>query len=221
MSESLFESGAGSDTYIYASGDGSDYINDESGSTSDVDVLKLTDLNVGDLTFSRVGSHAKITVNSTGHVITLDEQFYSNTENWGVEKIEFADGTVWDRAQIKEASISRINGTTGNDTLSGTSLNDVFDGGLGNDTITTGDGSDIIVFKPNFGLDTVTDFQAGAGSADVLEIDTSVFADFEAVLAAAAQVGDDTVITYDASNTVTLKNVALTSLHDDDVRFVA
>ncbi|KQM32530.1 hypothetical protein ASE62_13140 [Rhizobium sp. Leaf202] len=221
LGDDRFNSGAGSDTYIYASGDGSDYIDDESGSTSDVDVLKLTDLNVSDLTFSRVGSHAKITINSTGHVITLDEQFYSDSSNWGIEKIEFADGTVWDRAQIKSAAVTRINGTSGDDTLSGTSLNDVVSGGLGNDTITTGAGDDVIVFKPNFGLDTLTDFQAGAGSADVLEFDASLFADFEDVLAAAAQVGDDTVITYDANNTVTLKNVALTSLHDDDVRFVA
>ncbi|MGV1908195.1 hypothetical protein [Agrobacterium cavarae] len=118
---------------------------------------------------------------------------------------------------------SNINGTGNgsNNVLVGNTGNNILNGGAGSDVITTGSGNDVIVFKPNFGLDTVTDFQAGAGSADVLEFDTSLFADFEAVLAAAAQVGNDTVITYDASNTVTLKNVALTSLHDDDVRFVA
>lgn len=85
----------------------------------------------------------------------------------------------------------------------------------------SGAGNDVFVLKPNIGLDSITDFQFGSGLVDVLEFDTSLSADFEAVLAAAAQVGNDTVITYDASNTVTMKNVALASLHDDDVRFVA
>jgi hypothetical protein len=161
----------------------------------------------------------KITVNSTGHVITLDEQLYSATANWGIEQVQFADGTVWDRNQIRDAAW--IRGTSGNDVLSGTSGNDTLFGDTGNDTITTGAGNDIIVFKPNFGMDTITDFQAGAGSNDVLTFDTTLFANFEAVLAAAAQVGTDTVITYDAANTLTLKNVALTSLHEDDVRFLA
>ncbi|WP_349963373.1 calcium-binding protein [Rhizobium sp. ZPR3] len=219
LGDDRFNSGAGSDTYIYASGDGSDYIDDESGSTTDVDVVRFTDLNVGDLTFSRSGVHATIKVNSTGHVITLDEQFYSATANWGIEQIQFADGTVWDRAQIQAAAW--IRGTTGNDTLGGTGANDTLFGDAGNDTITTGAGNDIIVFKPNFGIDTITDFQAGAGSVDVLEFDNSLFADFEDVLAAAAQVGNDTVITHDAGNTITLKNVALANLHQDDVRFIA
>lgn len=48
-----------------------------------------------------------------------------------------------------------------------------------------------------------------------------MFADFEAVLAAASQVGSDTVIAFDAANTVTLKNVILANLNADDVRFVA
>ena len=219
LGDDRFNSGAGSDTYIYAAGDGNDYIDDESGSTTDVDVLKLTDLNVGDVTFSRSGSHVKFTVNSTGHVITLDEQLYSATANWGIEQVQFADGTAWDRDQIRDAAW--IRGTSGNDTLSGTSGNDTFFGDAGTDAISTGAGNDIIVFKPNFGMDTITDFQVGAGSADVLEFDSSLFADFEAVLAAAAQVGNDTVITYDADNAVTLKNVGLAILHEDDVRFLA
>ncbi|WP_395174170.1 hypothetical protein [Roseibium alexandrii] len=40
------------------------------------------------------------------------------------------------------------------------------------------------------------------------------------VLAAAAQIGADTVITYDANNTITLENVALSSLGSDDFAFV-
>jgi Ca2+-binding RTX toxin-like protein len=111
--------------------------------------------------------------------------------------------------------------TPGNDTIIGFNVADVINAGAGNDTITGGGGNDVFVFKPNFGRDTIVDFQVGAGSADVLDFDSGLFADFQDVLAAAAQVGNDTVIAYDAGNAVTLKNVALANLHHDDVRFVA
>ncbi|AUX78428.1 calcium-binding protein [Sinorhizobium fredii] len=214
-----FNSGAGSDTYIYTRGDGSDYIDDESGSTTDVDVLRLTDVNADDVVFSRTGSHVKLVVNSTGHTITLDEQLHSSTANWGVETIQFADGTSWNRAQIQSAAWVR--GTTGNDTLTGTTSADTLFGDSGNDTLAGGSGSDAFVFKPGFGKDTITDFQAGAATDDVLQFDGSLFVDFEAVLAAASQVGSDTVITFDVANAITLKNVTLANLNADDVRFVA
>ena len=152
-------------------------------------------------------------------MITVDEQFYSDIDYWGIEEIQFADGSIWGRNQIKDAAW--IRGTSGNDVLSGTNGNDTLFGDAGNDTITTGAGNDIIVFKSNFGMDTITDFQAGAGSGDTLAFDNSLFTDFEAVLAAAAQVGNDTVISFDAESSVTLKNVALMSLHQDDLRLIA
>ncbi|MGO7530065.1 calcium-binding protein, partial [Rhizobium ruizarguesonis] len=232
-----FNSGAGSDTYLYAKGNGNDYIDEESGSTTDVDVLRLTDLNASDVMLSRVGPHSVLTVIETGHTITFDEQFYSSTANWGLDRIQFADGTVWDRAQIQAASWIRgaagndtLTGTSGNDTLTGGAGSDVLNGGAGNDTLygdagndnlTGGTGDDLFVFKAGFGNDTVTDFTIGAGSVDVLDIGTDVFADFASVLAAASQVGADTVITHDANTSITLKNVALTSLHHDDFRFTA
>lgn len=64
------------------------------------------------------------------------------------------------------------------------------------------------------------DFVAGAATDDVIEFDDAVFADLSSVLAAASQVGFDTVITYDASSTLTLKNVTMSNLHQDDFRFV-
>ena len=212
-------SGAGSDTYVYAKGDGNDYINDDSGSTSEIDTLRLTNLNASDVFLTRSGVHSILTVKETGETITLDEQFYSATANWGIEKIQFADGTVWDRAAIQSASW--IRGTASSDTLSGTTGNDTFDGGAGNDTLSGLAGDDAFVFKANFGRDTITDFTVGAATADVLQFDNNLFADFQSAMAAAAQVGNDTVITVDSNNSVTLKNVKLAALHEDDFRFIA
>src|SRR5205814_1029854 len=95
---------AGSDRYVYASGDGNDRIDDESGSTTDIDVLQLTDLNASDVTLSRSGSDLLVAINGTGQVITVAYQYYSTTANWGVEKIQFADGTSWDMAAISDAT---------------------------------------------------------------------------------------------------------------------
>ncbi len=50
-------------------------IDDENRSTTDVDVLKLLDLNPADVELTKNGVHAHLKVFSTGDVITLDDQF--------------------------------------------------------------------------------------------------------------------------------------------------
>ena len=81
--------------------------------------------------------------------------------------------------------------------------------------------ADVFVFKANFGKDVVYGFNAGDEYDDVIQLDQDVFADFEAVSAAAHQVGDDVVIAVDETNTITLKNVTLSQLNVDDFRFAA
>ena len=88
------------------------------------------------------------------------------------------------------------------------------------DTLTGSGASDVFVFKPGFGKDTITDFAVGAGSADVIQFGTDVFSSYASVIAAASQVGADTLITVDTNNTLTLKNVVVSSLHADDFAFV-
>lgn len=103
----------------------------------------------------------------------------------------------------------------------GAASDDVLTGGRSDNRLIGNGGNDVFVFKAtHFGKDTITDFVAGAGTDDLIEFDDAVFADLSAVLAAATQVGADTVITYDADNTITLKNVTMSNLHADDFRFV-
>ena len=106
---------------------------------------------------------------------------------------------------------------SGNNTVNGGGGNDVITGGAGNDSLTGGSGNDTFVFKSGFGLDTVTDFTAGA---DVVEIRDGLFADFAAIQAASQQVSGDVVITLDASNTITLQNVTLANLQQNDFHLV-
>jgi len=109
-----------------------------------------------------------------------------------------------------------------NDTLTGTTAANVLTGLGGNDKLTGAGGNDTFVFLPGFGKDIITDFTAGpnTGPHDMIVFDHTLLSDFDAVVAASAQVGTSTVITVDPQNTVTLANVNVGSLHHDDFAFV-
>jgi len=111
-------------------------------------------------------------------------------------------------------------GGAGNDAIDGGSGDDRIEGGAGDDILTGGSGHDAFIFAVGFGKDTVTDFRTSGSSADVLEFSIGVFANFEAAMDVAEQIGADTVFSIDADTTLTLKGVQLTSLAQDDFRFV-
>ncbi|QEL21585.1 hypothetical protein FQV39_02550 [Bosea sp. F3-2] len=108
-------------------------------------------------------------------------------------------------------------GGLGNDVLSGGSGDDRLEGGAGDDILTGGSGNDVFVFAPGFGKDTITDF--AGGHEDTVEFASALFADFDAAMAHAAQVGTDVVFTIDADTSLTLANVQIGSLQADDFRF--
>jgi Ca2+-binding RTX toxin-like protein len=108
----------------------------------------------------------------------------------------------------------------GDDVVYANGGNDRIVAGSGNDLLWGGSGTDVYVFKGDFGKDVIGDFQPTWTGHDVIELRTDQFANFAAVLAASSQVGSDTVITLNAATSVTLKNVALSSLASDDFRFV-
>jgi Ca2+-binding RTX toxin-like protein len=105
-----------------------------------------------------------------------------------------------------------LNGGNGNDVLKGGPGKDLLIGGAGNDRLTGGHGADTFVFGPGFGHDVITDFT----HADHIEFDGGVFKNAQQALAASHQVGDNTVITVDAHNSVTLQDVSMQSLHAKD-----
>jgi Ca2+-binding RTX toxin-like protein len=111
-------------------------------------------------------------------------------------------------------------GGTGNEALYGGSGNDSLTGGAGNDTLAGGAGNDTFVFGPGFGHDTVADFHNANGEQDLLQIDHSLFADFAAVESHMAQSGTSVMITFDANNTIELKNMTVGALHASDFVFV-
>jgi hypothetical protein len=77
----------------------------------------------------------------------------------------------------------------------------------------------IIPASLGVGHETISGFSAAAN--DVLEFSTSQFASFAAVMADAKQVGQNVVITIDASDSITLNKVQLSSLQAKDFAFVS
>jgi hypothetical protein len=78
---------------------------------------------------------------------------------------------------------------------------------------------DVFVFEDGFGDDVITDFDIGA-NGDQLDLSgLSAFGSLTEVKAAAAQDGDDTLIT-DGSNSIRLEDIQMTDLTDADFLFV-
>ena len=71
------------------------------------------------------------------------------------------------------------------------------------------------VFTPTPGSATI----AGFDQSDTMQFDHSVFANWQGLLSHASQAGADTLIHMGATDTLTLKNVALASLDQNHIRF--
>ncbi|MDK3018552.1 beta strand repeat-containing protein [Pseudodonghicola flavimaris] len=113
-----------------------------------------------------------------------------------------------------------ITGSTGNDALYGGLGDDTLRGNGGNDTMNGGGGSDTFIFTAGFGHDRINGFHAGAtGDADVIAISSGLIADYADLLSHTADVGANTVITVDASNTITLLGVQKADLDSSDFWF--
>ncbi|MEH2526575.1 MULTISPECIES: calcium-binding protein [unclassified Bradyrhizobium] len=124
-------------------------------------------MNASDFSLERRGNDLVVNVLSSGHAITVKSQFTSPTDFWGIEQIQFADGTALNKAEIKAAAWYR--GTAGNESISGSSGDDTFDGKGGNDILTGYGGSDTYIYGVGSGNDVVSEHGADAGT-DVVKL---------------------------------------------------
>lgn len=116
-------------------------------------------------------------------------------------------------------------GGAGNDSLSGRGGADILDGGTGNDSLFGGAGRDTFIFGVGYGNDSISDMSSdlgyGATPLDVIQLSTALgVSSFADVLAHAQQVGNNTVITFDASTSLTLAGTPLLSLEAANFIFV-
>ena len=158
----------GSDTYLFALGDGNTIINNDKEGRDDFnakkidnysrDVLKfIDDIQPTDISASKINNDLVLTVNSSAEVITISNFF--NSDQFVLDAVEFADGTVWSQNTLNNmvgssvVDLSIISGSTGSDTITGTQFDetingyeadDVINGGFGDDFIYGGSGDDTL-----------------------------------------------------------------------------
>jgi hypothetical protein len=89
-------------------------------------------------------------------------------------------------------------------------------GGSLSGTLTLGDGDDLIIFEKGGGSLTVTDFVAGAGTDDVINLGAYGFSSFAQVMTHASQSGADVVLNLGGKDKIVLQDVTLAQLHPDD-----
>ncbi|KZK80732.1 Poly(beta-D-mannuronate) C5 epimerase 6 [Pseudovibrio sp. Ad46] len=163
------------------------------------------------------GSVYVFTLDADGNYVGADGTVYEPSDTPPViESFETTSLTIngSDAAEVLNGGLDAdvIAGNDGDDVLSGGSGDDQLTGGAGNDTFKFADGES--------GHDVIADFEAGAGSLDVIEFESAVFADFDALKAAVEDSGADAVITIDDDTSITLKGVNSADLHQDDFTFV-
>jgi Ca2+-binding RTX toxin-like protein/LysM repeat protein len=231
---------AGNDRYVWRRGDGHDTIT-EVAHQGAADQLVLEGVVSGDVSIVREGSDLRVIVAASspgaddGGSILLDETFQASFGR-GVDQLVFADGTVWSSAMLTSRVFTgtsgddilsgtehgeHLSGGAGNDALFGGAGRDVIEGGTGDDVLTGGLGDDRFVFRRGDGADRITDFVAGAGSEDVIDVSQIGLTTFEDVLAVATQQGSDVVLQLDPAMTLRVQNVQLDLLHADDFLFSA
>ncbi|MDK2773822.1 MAG: hypothetical protein KYX65_02335 [Tabrizicola sp.] len=187
---------SGSDTYVWTKGDGDDTINDWSQSLTEIDTLELTNVASIDVALSysnSAGADLLVRVISTGEIIRIDERYQNAAFGYGIERISFADGVVWDFEEILRRSqfigttvaetmtgtawIDNMSGLEGNDVLNAGNGDDVLVGGLGADALAGSNGSDTYRWTKGDGNDTINDAGASLTEVDTLVLTNVTTAD--------------------------------------------
>ncbi|HSC96848.1 MAG TPA: calcium-binding protein [Burkholderiales bacterium] len=100
--------GPGNDTYVFGRGSGQDVISDHDPGGIDIDTLQMgPDILPAEVSVSRADDHITLALNGTGDQVAVRWQ---PEAGYRIERIEFADGTVWSAATLEELSAG--NGAT-------------------------------------------------------------------------------------------------------------
>ncbi|MBV9218021.1 MAG: hypothetical protein JOY94_01270, partial [Methylobacteriaceae bacterium] len=138
----------GNDTFIFNAGYGQLRINEQDWNPAAHNVLQLgAGIAPGSVAASSDGNgNLILNIGSNGDRIEIDGML-SNAV-YGVQALDFADGTVWTRAQVfKLATTAPSSGGT----ITGTAGDDLLDGKDGTDRIAGGGGYDTYFFRRGYG----------------------------------------------------------------------
>ena len=163
--------GYGADVYVFGRGDGQDTIVDNDATVGREDTIRFkAGILPTDVVLSRPADNTNdllLSLAGTTDSIRVSNWFYD--PSYRVERVEFADGTVWDTSVLTNAPMK---GTVGSDVLNGSdSVNDTLQGLDGNDQL-LGQGGNDNLYGGN-GTDTLSggtgnDYLSGDAGGDSL-----------------------------------------------------
>ncbi|MCP1602208.1 calcium-binding protein [Pseudomonas citronellolis] len=170
--------GDGSDVYRFERGWGQDTVSNYDRSADKVDAIEFgADITADDIQLSRQGNELILSLKGSDDRITLISYLSNDGNNqYRLEEIRFADGTIWDVERVKSLLLQGgeghdiLTGYASDDHLSGGAGNDRLDGGIGNDWVGGGIGNDTLF--GNAGNDTLVggagnDYLHGGDGSDV------------------------------------------------------
>ena len=189
----LFGNSSGSDTYVFARGDGQDTIIDCDTDTTTADTIRLLGIDPSEVQLVReIGSNGASTnlllkiANSTDQIRVTNHFAYSAN---AIERIVFDDGTIWSKSDFDAtpfiATGATLAGDSGNNTLIGSSAANSIFGGAGDDTLSgeggndvlyggdqfSGSGNDTYIFRRGDGQDLIIDKDSTPGNVDTIRLE--------------------------------------------------
>jgi len=177
--DSLF-GGAGSDLYFFAAGFGFDTLSDPGGA-DEIDAIRFApEIVPADIAVTRDPSGSLYLV----HLGGTDKIVFPEGD---IERVEFAEGTAWDAAQLQAMAEllpatalddllfgtpggDLIDGLGGNDLIRGSAGDDILDGGPGTDTLVGDEGNDTFVLARGNGEDIVSQLDTTELFIDTLSV---------------------------------------------------
>ncbi len=152
----MLDGGTGNDTYLFAAGSGQDVIYDYDPVAGNLDTVKLVGLLPSQISYARELSGDgtptnDLVVKVVGTTDSLRIKNYYSNPMYKIEKLEFADGTVWGTTELDAA---------------------VFDlRGAGNEIVQRYvSGNDTYLFAAGSGQDVIYDYDPVAGNLDTVKL---------------------------------------------------
>jgi VCBS repeat-containing protein len=201
-------------------------------SDPDGDAIGVTGIVGGSCGRSIAGTYGTFTLNTDGsytyvatkgglpsQIVPQDTFSYTVGDGHGGDTMATVTFVVLNSSQSYQAGANTtLNGGNGQDVLDGSSGHDVLLGGNGadvliggmGDRLTGGSGPDTFLFRPDFGANTITDFDV---NNDTVQIAKSVFHNLSDLFAHTSNSAAGAVINDGEGNTITFTGVTVAQLH--------
>lgn len=127
-------------------------------------------------------------------------------------------GANLENLQVLGADTIGIGNALDNSIVGGEGSQQIFGAG-GNDTLTGGAGNDLFIVRQTSGSDTITDFAAGAGAGDVVQLGSYGLTNYSAVLDRMSQSGADVVVELNSGETLTFLDRSIADFSGDDFQY--